>query len=126
MNDVILIGRQEKILAVSAENWRKHLTHAQQQSSAVLDFMTRDHHRVRNFTVSQLPRNHGLPIRAQDISQKLQLPLSMVIAMLDDLQQHLFFLVQNPVGEVSWAFPVTAEKTPHGLRFSSGERTFAA
>ena len=125
MNDVILIGRQEKMLAVSAENWRKHLAHAQRPSAA-LDFMTRDHHRVRNFTVSQLPRNHGLPIHAQDISQKLQLPLSVVIAMLDDLQQHLFFLVQNPVGEVSWAFPVTTEKTPHRLRFSSGERTFAA
>jgi hypothetical protein len=126
MNDVILIGRQEKILEVSAENWRKHKTQDQQHPQSHLESITKDHHRVRNFTVYQLPRNHGLPIRAQDISQNLQLPLTMVIAMLDDLQQHLFFLAQNPLGEVSWAFPVTVEKTPHHLRFSSGERTFAA
>ncbi|HEY6410179.1 MAG TPA: hypothetical protein VIY29_22210, partial [Ktedonobacteraceae bacterium] len=115
MNDAILIGRQEKILAVSAENWHKHLAQAQEHPAAVLSFMTREHHRVRNFTVSQLPRNHGLPIRAQDISQQLQLPLATVITILDDLQQHLFFLVQNTAGEVSWAFPVTSEKTPHRL-----------
>lgn len=126
MKDTILIGRQKRILAVPAENWRKHLAHAQHQPSTRLSFMTRDHHLVRNFVVSELPRNHGMPLRAQDIAQQLQLPLSRVIAILNDLQQNLFFLVQNPAGEVSWAFPVTAEKTPHRLLFSTGERIFGA
>ena len=49
-----------------------------------------------------------------------------ILALLDDLQKHLFFLVLNPAGDVNWAYPVTAEKTPHRLRFSSGELTYAA
>jgi hypothetical protein len=126
MKDVILIGRQARILEVPAENWRKHLANARQHSSTRLGFMTPDHHRVRNFVVFGLPRNHGKPLRAEDIAQQLQLSLSTVKSLLDDLQKHLFFLVLNPTGEVSWAFPVTVEKTPHRLYFSSGERIFAA
>jgi hypothetical protein len=36
------------------------------------------------------------------------------------------FLFRNPMGEVAWAYPVTAEPTPHHVTFSTGERTFAA
>jgi hypothetical protein len=32
----------------------------------------------------------------------------------------------NDQGEVSWAFPVTVETTPHKMGFSSGERLYAA
>ena len=35
-------------------------------------------------------------------------------------------MMLNPAGEVSWAFPVTVEETPHQLRFGTGEYTFAA
>ncbi|HEV2580181.1 MAG TPA: hypothetical protein VGT44_04950, partial [Ktedonobacteraceae bacterium] len=70
--------------------------------------------------------NGGKPLSAQFIAERLSLPLAQVIAILDDLQQHLVFLVQQPAGEVRWAFPVTVEPTPHRLRFSSGERIYAA
>ncbi len=126
MKDNILIGRREMILEVSAENWRKHLAGARHHTVALLSFMTEDHHLVRNFTVCELPRNHGKPLSSQDISRRLNLPLSRVIAILDDLQKHLFFLVRNETGEVSWAFPVTSERTSHRLSFSSGEQVFAA
>jgi len=43
-----------------------------------------------------------------------------------DLQKNLFFLVRNDIGEISWAFPVTCDITPHRLSFSSGEGVFAA
>ena len=72
------------------------------------------------------PRSHGKPLSAQTISERLSLPLAQVIAILEDLQRHLFFLVLNPVGEVCWAYPVTCETTPHRLRFRSGERIYAA
>ncbi len=84
---------------------------------------------MRNFAVAQLPRNQGRPLGAQDIAQGLGLPLDLVETVLDDLEKRLFFLVLNParpVREVVWAYPVTAEKTQHRLRFSTGERTFAA
>lgn len=126
MKDVILIGRQEQILEVSAEDWRKHLAFTQQHGSTRLNFMTSDHHRIRNFVVAALPRNNGNPLSVQDIAQQLCFPLSTISDLLDDLERHLFFLVRNAAGEVSWAFPVTSEKTVHRLNFSSGERIFGA
>ena len=123
MKDVILLGRGEMILEVSAEDWRKHLTAVQHHSSSRLSFMTGDHHLVRNFVVSELPRNYGNALGPEDISRRLNLPLTRVNAVLEDLQKRLFFLVLKSAGEVSWAFPVTSEKTPHRLSFSTGERT---
>ena len=49
-----------------------------------------------------------------------------MVHLLDDLEKHLFFLVRDRGGNVSWAFPVTSDRTPHRLRFSTGERIFAA
>lgn len=126
MKDVILIGRGEMILEVPAEEWRKHLAAVRHHSSTRLSFMTGDHHLVRNFVVSELPRNHDNALRPEDISRRLNFPLTKVNAMLEDLQKHLFFLVLNSAGEVSWAFPVTSEKTPHRLSFGTGEGIFAA
>jgi hypothetical protein len=126
MNENILIGQGEKLLKVDAGNWRKHLEQRRHTPSARLNFMTPDHHRVRNFAVCELPRNHGNPLSAQAISTHLELPLSRVFTILDDLQQHLFFVVQNQAREVCWAYPVTTEKTPHRLSFSTGERICAA
>jgi hypothetical protein len=88
--------------------------------------MTDDHHRVRNFVVRELPRNQGKALSTEEISRSLDLPLDRVVAILEELQKNLFFLVLNEVGEVSWAFPVTSDWTPHRLSFSSGEQVFAA
>ncbi len=124
MKDVILIGRGKALMEISTEKWRQHLAQAGQHSA--LHFMTDNHHHVRNFVVRELPRNHGKPLSPEDITQRLHLPLDLVLDILDDLQKHLFFLVRNDVGEVSWAFPVTSDRTPHNLIFSSGEQVFAA
>ena len=124
MKDMILIGRREAVIEIPAEKWRQHLAQAGQHSA--LSFMTDNHHRVRNFVVRELPRNHGKPLSPEEIAQSLHLPLDLVFDILDDLQKHLFFLVRNDIGEVSWAFPVTSDRTPHSLRFSSDEYVFAA
>jgi hypothetical protein len=126
MKDSILIGRQEKIHKVSAEDWRNHLARARQHSQVRLSFMTVDHHRVRNFVVRELPCNQGKPLSAVEISQRLNLPIARVATTLEELQKNLFFLVLNDASEVSWAFPVTSDWTPHHLILSSGEEIFAA
>jgi hypothetical protein len=122
----ILIGRREKIHKVSAEDWRNHLARARQHSQVRLSFMTDDHHRVRNFVVRELPCNQGKPLSTDEISQRLNLPIARVAIILEELQKNLFFLVLNDAGEVSWAFPVTSDWTPHRLILSSGEDIFAA
>jgi len=126
MKDRILIGRRKQLFDVSAENWRKHLAGTRQHGQVRLSFMTADHHRVRNFAVRELPRNLGKSLSAEEIARRLALPLVRVIAILEELQKNLFFLVLNDAGEVSWAFPVTSDWTPHRLSFSSGESVFAA
>src|SRR6266446_5895744 len=91
-----------------------------------LAFMTRHHHAVRNFVVRELPRNHDRPLSVPQIAKPLRLDPPLVADLLEDLERHLFFLVRNARGDVSWAFPVTSDRTPHRLRFSTGERTFGA
>ena len=36
------------------------------------------------------------------------------------------FLFRNPLGEVTWAYPVTVDTTPHPITFSSGEKLYGA
>ena len=91
MSETILLGRGETIIGIDAKHWRAHLAQAQQHGSKRLKFMTEDHRRVRNFVVSELPHNEGMPLSAQEIATRLDLPLSGVITLLDDLQQRLFF-----------------------------------
>src|SRR5438552_13304046 len=92
----------------------------------LLAFMTRRHHTVRNFVVRELPRNHGKPLSPAQIAKALRLDVESTLSLLDDLERHLFFLVRDARGDVSWAFPVTSHRTPHRLRFSTGEQIFGA
>ena len=48
-------------------------------------------------------------------------PIQDITAILQDLEENLFFLTRNAAGEASWAYPVTSDRTPHHLQFSSGE-----
>jgi hypothetical protein len=91
-----------------------------------LAFLTPRHRIVRNFVVRQLPRNHGRPLTVAQIAKALRLDSRLVTDLLEDLEKHLFFLVRDARGNVSWAFPVTCDRTPHRLRFSTGERIFGA
>jgi len=87
--------------------------------------MTAHHHQVRNFVVRELPR-FGQPMPPAFVAHKLALPLTQVVALLDDLERRLFFLVRDEQGAVIWAYPITIAPTPHSLTFSSGERLYAA
>jgi hypothetical protein len=65
-------------------------------------------------------------LSTSQIARALALQPGLAANLLDDLEKHLFFLVRNARGDVSWAFPVTSDPTPHRLRFSTGERIFGA
>src|SRR5271170_4836587 len=87
-------------------------------------FMTPRHHAVRNFVVMELPRNHGRPLSPSQISSALHLEIAAVIQLLDDLEKHLFFLVRDRAGNVSWAFPVLNRRPPPPLELNNGRTIF--
>ena len=127
MKNKIFLGMWRFMLPASETALHKHVHedgdgHA---ASPALAFMTADHHRLRNFVVSELPRV-AAPLSPELIAGCLDLPVERVVVLLDDLEKHLTFLFRNPQGAVEWAYPVTVARTPHKVTFSSGEKLYAA
>jgi len=125
MTDTVLIGRGDTIIDIPRTEWEEELTTAPEHIARRLEFMSLDHHAVRNFVVRELPRL-GRPIPLAEISEALHLPRKHARSIVEELERNLFFLVRGHGEEVSWAFPVTAEETGHRLVFSTGERLDAA
>ena len=124
MNDTILIGRGKEIHELPSQDWERDLAGAPAGIAPRLDFISPEHHLVRNFVVRELPRV-ARPSAPEMISERLALPMSRTREILADLERNLFFLVSE-LGDVSWAFPVTVDNTGHHLTFSTGERLDAA
>ncbi len=125
MADNVLLGMGRHLLPIPSLIWHNQVSQNAQHNTQALGFMSADHHRVRNLVVLEIPRA-GKPLPPEFIAAKLDLPLARVIALLDDLEKHMTFLFRNERGEVVWAYPVTAEKTPHRVTFSTGEQIYAA
>ncbi len=86
--------------------------------------MSEDHHRVRDFAVTELLRT-GMPLPPEAIAEKFDLAVPRVVAILDELEKHLTFLFRNDRGSVTWAYPVTVDETPHHACFSTGEQAYS-
>ncbi len=125
MGETVLIGRGSTIQNVLRSDWEHELSFAPEAIGRRLEFMSPDHHRVRNLVVRELPRS-SRPIPPAEISRRLRLSEDRTESILEDLEKHLFFLVRRDGVNVSWAFPVTVEETGHHLVFSTGERLDAA
>jgi len=125
MSEQVLIGRGRELRALPRTEWEAALAGAPARIGRRLEFMSAEHHQVRNFVVAELPRA-GRPLPPEEIARALGLSLERTIDILAELERRLFFLVRNGAGHVSWAFPVTVEATGHALVFSTGERLDAA
>lgn len=119
------MGRGDRILVQSFDMLRRHVEAQLHSRSPRLSFMTDAHHRIRDYAVTELPR-FGRALPPERIAEATAIPLDRVDAILDELERERFFLVRDQDRRVSWAFPVTSEKTPHRLLLSTGEDTYAA
>jgi hypothetical protein len=122
---LILRGTGREIDSVPADDFLQAIAKLPQRMASRLAFMSTAHHQVRDLVVRELPRQ-ARPISPLRIAQITDLGLAKVKTILADLEKHLFFLVRDVAGNVSWAFPVTTSRTPHRLTFSTGEKTFGA
>jgi len=120
MNDTLFLGVGRHLTPIPAAVWHRHV-----HGDANLEFMSADHHRIRNFVVVELPRVNQ-PISMDYISQSLNLPLVQVVKIVDDLEKHMKFLYRSDGSSVTWAYPVTVDVTPHQITFSTGEQIYAA
>ena len=125
MNKSLLLGLWKYLLRIPRQIWQAEVARSAKSGRARADFLSQDHHRVRDFVVLELPRR-GTPLPPEVIADALDLPLERTRQILDELEQGMTFLFRNEGGEVVWAYPVTAEPTPHRIRFSSGEQIYAA
>jgi hypothetical protein len=80
---------------------------------------------VRNFVVKELPYV-GEPLSPEFVARALDLPVNRLDVILDELEKHMTFLFRNEHGAVAWAYPVTADTTPHHITFNTGEQLYAA
>jgi hypothetical protein len=125
MGNNLLLGRGRWMLPIPAALWQPRLARDARRLEASLGFMSPEHHRVRNLAVREIVRT-GQPLPAPTISQTLGLNPARTEEILGDLERHMTFLFRNEQGAVSWAYPVTAEETPHRVELDSGQRVFAA
>ena len=125
MKSTLLMGLGRWLLPLPGMIWKKRVNQEKHTMPAHLAFMSEDHHQVRNYVVRELPRI-GAPITPAHLAEDLNLPAERVVAILEQLERHLTFLYRNPAGEVAWAYPVTADETPHHITINGKERLYAA
>ena len=125
MSDWLMVSVWRLILRLPPALGRKRVGKFAERAGEVVGAVSAQHRAVHHFVVRELPRL-GRPMPPQHIADGLGLSLPTVIEILADLEARKAFLIRNGDGEVEWAFPVTAEATPHRIRFKSGETLYAA
>ena len=125
MGSHILLGVGREIQSAPDDAFIKNVKDLPTRMKSRLAFMSREHHAVRDFLVRELPSQER-SLSPIQIAQVTGLNAANVSAIVEELERHLFFLVRDSEGNVSWAFPVTTSRTPHQLTFSTGEKIFGA
>ncbi len=120
-----LVGLGRYMIPIPRFLWRRRVAREVPAIERRLAFMSVDHHRVRDFVVREIARA-GKPLAPERIAEELSLPVPRIKEILDELEKGLTFLFRNEEGAVAWAYPVTADPTPHHATFSTGERLDAA
>ena len=125
MKDDIYLGSGRSFTPVPPSIWRHLFSHDSHDTAAKLDFMSTDHHKIRDFVVMQIPELGG-PITTEYIAESLELNPQDVTRIINELEAKMTFLYRSRPEGVTWAYPVAVDSTPHQVIFDSGLQTFAA
>ena len=124
MRNKLMAGVWRYIVGIPPFLWEKQIEKGIEKARRSTKFMTPEHRLVHHFVVREMPRL-GKPVPPKLVAEALALSAERVSAILTDLEKHLF-LCSNSDGDVSWAYPVTVDKTPHSITFHTRERLYAA
>jgi hypothetical protein len=121
----VLQGDSDKITSIPESGWMEEFLASPSHIARRLEFMTPDHHRIRNLAVTRVAEGKG-PVRVDWLAERLSMTPSEVDARLDELERALFFLVRDSEGNINWAFPFSAEVTPHAVDLGRERPTWGA
>ncbi len=125
MEDALRLRLGRHFLPLPAAVWRRLIPRLARRIRAADRTLTDQHRAVQHFAVREIPRA-GEPLAPEAIAEGTGIPISEVVPLLERLERKMRFLWRDPEGRVTWAYPVTAEATPHHMAFSTGERLDAA
>lgn len=125
MPEWMMAGVWRHILRLPDQVGSRRVRQLAERAREVVGEVSPQHRAVHHFVVRELPR-FGRPMPPEHIADGLDLPVATVVEILADLEARKGFLFRGDDGAVVWAYPVTAEPTPHRIRFTSGETLYAA
>ncbi len=123
--EVVRLGRGDDVVSLPEADWWRELQHHLPSARGRFDALPPLHREVRRAAVLELVRT-ARPVPPRALAARVGAPLDDVQAAVAELERRLFFLVRDAAGDVSWAFPFTADPTPHRLELSSGEQLYGA
>ncbi len=125
MKNSVLLGLGRYMLPIPGLIWPRLIARtARKETTRLASIRSKEHRLVHNFVVREMPQV-GDPLSPDFIGQQLNMPLDRVKAILDELEKKLIVFRAGQEAVV-WAYPATADKTPHHLTFSTGEQGYAA
>ncbi len=125
MKDALRLKIGRHFLPLPAAIWRRQVRREANRIRAAGRRLTSEHRTVQHFVVREIART-GEPLAPATIAAGTGIAAADVVAILAELERKMTFLWRDPQGRVAWAYPVTAESTPHHMAFTSGERLDAA
>ncbi len=125
MKDNIYLGMGALFIPIPSFIWRRLVAKTASDAEDNLNFMSADHHAVRDFVVTQIPEVDE-PISVAAIAECLDMSVEDIKRIIDELEESMTCLYRSRPEGVTWAYPVTVDSTPHRVTFDSGQQTFAA
>ena len=125
MKNKLMLGLWRHIINIPPFLWKKEIAKGKRKFEEEYGALSEEIRLIHHFVVKELPSS-GKPLSPELISDRLSLHMDQVKDALDYLEKRLTFLFRNENGEVTWAYPVTVEKTPHKITFDTGEKVYAA
>lgn len=125
MKNKLMLGLWRHIINIPPFLWKKEIAKGKRKFEEEYGALSEEIRLIHHFVVKELPSS-GKPLSPELISDRLNLHMDQVKDALDYLEKRLTFLFRNENGEVTWAYPVTVEKTPHKITFDTGEKVYAA
>ncbi len=125
MKEYVMVSRKGEIAEINLDEWKKMLVGASKFLTKYTRFMSDDHHLVRNYVVRELSK-YTEPIKPEEVSEALNIPVDRVRTCLEDIHKAHAFLHLDKVGDVEWACPGTLADSPHKVTYSTGEKIHGA